>query len=326
MVPLRACAKTLSILAAALGFAIVASLLPENPYQRWQLLHGTIHAGARWTYERSSFDPTPIDVVFLGPSRTRFGVDAPRLASALEARGLPHNVVNFSFLEEGRNINFATARMMFEHKRPKLVILGVIEKPHRFGHEAFKYLADRSSIVDCGFVGNFDYLPNLLYLPFRQMRLFAADLLPGGLGLRRTFDAADYWGTSIDTVLGATAPAPRELTRAATAFKSNLHPPILPSRFADLEFGDERFYVAQIAALARRHGARVAFLFIPYYTGPTTIQELQFYRRYGPVMSAAFLASHAEWFADWAHLNRGGAHALSDWLVEPVAALLKTAK
>ena len=74
MVPLRAFRKILFVLAVALACAAGASALPENPYQRWQLLDGTIHANARWIYERSRFDPTPLDVVFLGPSRMGAGV------------------------------------------------------------------------------------------------------------------------------------------------------------------------------------------------------------------------------------------------------------
>ena len=107
--------------------------------------------------------------------------------------------------------------------------------------------------------------------------------------------------------------------------EAGMHPPILPSRLADLEFGDERFYVRQIVDLAKEHGAQVAFLFLPYYKGPDDVQEIQFYRRFGPLMNASFIAAHPEWFADYGHLTRGGAHILTDWLIEPVAALLKPA-
>jgi hypothetical protein len=334
MVPLRAFRKTMTILAAALGCAIVASMLPENPYQRWQLLDGTIQARARWIYERCRFDPTPIDVVFLGPSRMEAGVDAPRLAEALKARGLPANVVNFSLPEAGRNINFAVAKELFAHKQPKLVILGVTEKPSRFGHPAFKYVADRASIADPGFIGDFDYFSDLVYLPFREMRLFAANLLPGGAGLAKEFDAANYRGPSVDTTGSVVLPdgkikegelpaSAAELTRGVKKLEGGMHPPILPTKFADLEFGDERFYIRQIVDLAKEHGAQVAFLFLPFYTGPDDIQEIQFYRQFGPVINASFIATHADWFADYGHLTRGGAHILTDWLVDPVAALLK---
>ena len=325
----------MTILAAAFGCAIVASMLPGNAYQRWQLLDGTIQANTRWIYERCRFDPTPIDVVFLGPSRMQAGVDAPRLGEALEARGLPANVVNFSLPEAGRNINFAIAKEMFAYKRPKLVILGVTEKPSRFGHPAFKYVADRASIADPGFVGDFDYLSDLAYLPFRQMRLFAANLLPADTGLTKEFDAANYRGPSIDTTGSVVLPdgkikegensaSAAELARGVKKLEAGTHPPF-PFETCGLEFGDERFYVRQIANLASEHGAQVAFLFLPYYKGPNDVQEIQFYRRFGPLIDASFIATHAEWFADYGHLTRGGAHILTDWLIEPVAALLKPA-
>jgi hypothetical protein len=336
MVPLRAFRKTLTILAVALGCAIASSLLPEERYQRWQLLDGTIHANVRWIYERVHFDPTPIDVAFLGPSRVMAGVNAPQLGLALAARGLPPNVVNFSLPDAGRNINLAVAEEMFAHKRPKLLVIGVIEKPSRFGHSAFKYVADRKLIVDPGYISDVDYFSDLIYLPFRQTRLFAADLLPGGLGLAKEFNPAQYKGSSIDTTGSVVLPDGRikdgenpasaaELERGVKKLEAGEHPPILPGSLANLEFGDERHNVEEIVELARKHGARVSFLFLPYYGGPSTVVGAEFYDQYGPTLNAGFLAPHAEWFADYGHLTRRGARILTDWLVEPVAALLKPA-
>ncbi len=340
MVPLRASRKTLFVLAVALLCAVGASVLPGNAYQRWQLLDGTIHANARWAYERSLFDPTPIDVVFLGPSRMGAGVNAPRLAAELAARGLPSNVVNFSLPESGRNSNWAVAEEMFAAKKPRLVILGVTEKPSRFGHSAFKYVAEPGAIADPGYLGDWNYFSDLIFLPYRQMRLFAANWAPGGLGLTKTFDRAHYRGSSIDTTGNIVLPDGRikdgenpgshtELMRGVRKLEDGNHPPILPSRFADLEFGDERHYTREIAELAQKNDAKVAFLFLPFYTGPHTLQDVQertFYEQYGPVLDGGFVAPHAEWFADAAHLTRGGADALTDWLAEPVSQLLKDAK
>jgi hypothetical protein len=340
MTPLRAFRKTLVVLAAALACAVAVCFLPENRYQRWQLLDDTIHANARWIYERIRYDPTPIDVVLLGPSRMGQGISAPRLGEALKARGLPDNVVNFSLPEEGRNTNWAIAVELFAHKKPKLVVLGVIEKPFRYGHAAFKYLADPSAIADPGYLGDLNYFSDLVYLPFRALRLFAADLAPGGLGLAKTFDPAHYRGSSVDTtgsvvlpdgrIKDGENPAPEaELERGVTKLVRRTHPPILPERLADLEFGDERTYIRRIAELAERNGAKVAFVFIPYYTGPADLNdvlELKLYQQYGPVWNAGWLAPHAEWYSDYGHLTRKGATILTDWLVEPVARALETAE
>jgi hypothetical protein len=340
MVPLRASRKILFVLAVAFACAVGAGFLPDDPYQRWQLLDGTIHANARWMYERSHFDPTPIDVVFLGPSRMGAGIIAPRLGKALAARGLPSNVVNFSTPEAGRNTNWAAADMLFAVKKPKLVVLGVTEKPQRFGHPAFKYIGRVAAIADPGYPADVNYFSDLIYLPFRQMRLAAADWAPGGMGLAKQFDPARYRGSSVDTTQDNFMPdakvkrkelpaTPEELARQVKTYESGVHPPILPRSLADVEFGDERHYVREIAELAERNGAKVAFLFLPYYTGPSRmedIQELKFYKQFGPVLNPDFLPSHAEFFGDYAHVVRPGAEALTDWLVEPVAQLLKDSK
>jgi len=337
MVPLRAFRKTIFVLAVAAACAAVASFLPDNAYQRWQLLDGTIHANVRWIYERCHFDPTPIDVVFLGPSRMGAAINAPRLGRALAARGLPSNVVNFSLPESGRNTNWAVAQEVFATKKPKLVILGVTEKPSRYGHPAFKYIADPTAIVFPGYLGDLNYFSDLIYLPFRQLRLLVANLFPGYIGLTKDFDPAHYRGSSIDTTGSIVLPdghvkdgedpaSNAELMRGVRKLEAGTHEPVLPLSLADLEFGDERYYTRKISELAKKNGAKVAFLFIPYYSGPSDlqdVQELKFYEEFGPVLNSGFFSPHAELYADYGHLTRSGAKKLTDWLVGPVAQLLK---
>jgi hypothetical protein len=335
MQTLHALRGTLVILGLALLIAVSLCFLPERPYQRWQLLEGTIHARSRWIYERIHFDPQPLDVVFVGPSRIGAGVDAPRLSAALAARGLPSNVVNFSLPETGRNINYTIVDELLKTKRPKLLVIGVLEKPSRFGHSTFKFLAPRRRIVEPGYLGDLNYFSDLIYLPFRQAKLFGADLAPGVLGPPDTFRPAEYRGHSLDTtgdvvlpdgtLKNAHDPATfEELERGVHKLESGMTPPILPARYADLEFGDERHYVREIAKLARAHGVKTAFLFLPYYTGPSTIQEEALYRQYGPIWNAGYLSPHAELYADYGHLTSNGADELTDWLIEPTAQALRS--
>lgn len=84
---LRAHLVVLKILGLALVLAGGACLLPDNPYQRWQLLDGTMHASARWIYERTHFDPRSIDVVIVGPSRTRWQSTRHDLSRSLPSMG-----------------------------------------------------------------------------------------------------------------------------------------------------------------------------------------------------------------------------------------------
>lgn len=318
-----------SVLGIALGLAVVACLLPERPYERWQLLDGTIHARARWIYERVHFDPRPIDVMFVGPSRTARGVDPLQLQDLLSRPGHPVHVVNFALPENGRNINDAIVEEALKEKTPKLIVIGVIEKPSRFGHSAFKYIAPRGLVVDPGYPGNANYLSDLVYLPYRQMELAAAYVAPQAMGLTDRFDPKTYDPeppnlTSVVKPDGSvedwTQPGtPQELRRGITKLERGMHPPVLPASLADVEFGDERHYIRRIAAAAQKKGVKIAFLNIPYCTGPADVQEQRFYNQYGPVWNAGFMAPHTELYADYAHLTIAGAKILTAWLAPYVA-------
>ncbi len=76
----------LTILAVGLVAAVAAALLPDNPYQRYATLDHTIQNRVRWIYERLHFDPTPVDVAVIGPSRSGAGVSSPRLEADLAAQ------------------------------------------------------------------------------------------------------------------------------------------------------------------------------------------------------------------------------------------------
>jgi len=323
VLPLRARRKTLLILAIAFLTAVAAAMLPDDPYQRWQLLDGTIQKNVRWIYERTNFDPTPIDVAVLGPSRSAADVDSRELEAALRGMGTPAHVVNFSLPEAGRDINYAVARELFKTKSPKVLVVGIIEKPSRFGHPAFKYVAPRALVADPAYFINLNYLSNLIYLPYRQMELFLADLWPSLMGLTKTFNPETYRGSNVDTTgaqffptrSGSVPASHNELMRGVHKLERGMRPPILPASLRDVEFGDERHYIREIAELARAKGTRLVFLDLPFYTGPDTIQDESFYRQFGDVINASFLASHPEWYADYAHLTAHGASVLTAWLV-----------
>jgi hypothetical protein len=321
-----------SVLGIALGLAVVACLLPERPYERWQLLDGTMHERARWIYERVHFDPRPIDVVVVGPSRIQRAIDPLQLQDLLSSPGHPVHVVNFALAQGGRDINDVIVEETLKTKRPKLIVIGVIEKPSRYGHPAYKYVTPRSELVDPGYMGNLNYAENVLYLPFRQMELAVGYVAPQLVGLTDHFNPARYDPEPANPVHAVTANGthqdwtrpgtPEELREGIAKLEHETHPPLLPASLADVEFGDERHYIRRIAAEAQKKGVKIAFLFLPYCTGPSTVQEQKFYDQYGPVWNAGFIASHTELFYDYAHLTAEGSKVLTAWVAPYVSANL----
>ncbi len=326
------------LLAAILGVAVVAgvlaALLPDDPYMRYATLDRTIQNRVRWIYERIHFDPAPIDVAVIGPSRSGAGISSPRLQTDLAARGLALQTVNFSLPENGRDLNWVILNELLKTKHPRLVVVGVLEKPSRYGHPAYKYVAPAAAVADPAYFGNLNYLANLIYLPYRQARLALARLDPAAFDLPARFDPARYPGSNDDTTVTFTAGdgtrverdariSPADLAAGKVRYERGVRPPKLGRRLADVEFGDERTYVRRMAALARAHGVRLVFLFLPYYTGPSDLQERDLYARLGPVFDASFVKTHDEWYSDVAHLNHAGALVVTDWLAAQLAPLLE---
>lgn len=313
--------------------ATVAAGLPDNEYERYQLLAHTIQSRIVWVYERTQFDPTPIDVVIIGPSRTSTGISGPALEAGLARRGRDETAVNFSAPENGRDLHWVIFKQVMATKTPKVLVIGIVDNPSRSGHPAYKYIARSEDVIDPGFLFNRDYISNLVYLPYRQMLLFAARYFPQVFGLTEHFERKSYRGSNFDSTLSYRSGTGRwvererevpaaDLERNRRAYESWANLPSHDRRFADIEFGNERTYVRRIAKLAQARGIRIVFLFLPYYRGTSIIQERPFYERYGPILDASFLSTHAEWFSDIAHLNHSGALVVTDWLAARIAGIL----
>src|SRR4029077_6331774 len=167
-----------------------ACLLPENDYQKWQLADPGGRLG--WIYGRIHFDPKPIDIAIVGPSRAQLGLSAAAIEQDLAQQGKQANVVNFALPGAGRDIQWAILNELFKAKSPKVVVLEVEEEPYPFGHFFFKSVAPAEAIVfpPSPFLHNYFY--NLAYLPIRKVKLFGANLFPDLFGLSKQFDPERY--------------------------------------------------------------------------------------------------------------------------------------
>ena len=188
--------RLFGVLGAALGVALLLNvavcLLPENVYQRWRLADDVMGGRMRWIYERIHFDPKPIDVVILGPSRAQLGFSAAAVEQDLAREGKHANVVNFALPGAGRDIQWAILDELYKVKSPKVVVVEVDEEPYPFGHFAFKNVAPTHAIAFPPTLFLHNYLYNLAYLPIRKLTLFGANLFPDLFGLPKRFDIDAY--------------------------------------------------------------------------------------------------------------------------------------
>ena len=322
-----------AILSAAVVFAILACCLPDDPYQRFQLLDGTIYQSLRWNYERVHFDPTPIDVAVIGPSKPKLSISAGRMEARLAALGKPAHVVNFSIVADGRNVESVIVDELYKTKRPKVLVVGIDETPHPWGHPAFKYVAPAAAVAFPPAPFLHDYLYGLTYLPFRQLELFAASVFPDAFGLSHTFDPARYARTRTDfttsfrgvsgNVVDMDTVIPRaQLLADYRRDKAKEKRSVVPRAISKVVEADDRVYTEAIARQAAAHGAKLVFVYIPRFTGALSPESRAFYGRYGTVQDNGDLAQQDRLFSGWPHLNHAGAMIVSDRVAQAVAEAL----
>jgi hypothetical protein len=310
-------------LTTALGLCALTCLLPDEPYQRWQLaepVFGGLYTNLRWAYERIHFDDRPVDIAVVGASKTLLGVSAARVEQHLAARGLTAHVANLSTNGDGRNVQWAVVDELLKTKSPAVIVVGVDAHPALYGHAVFKYIAPTSAIVAPPAPLLHNYIYDLAYLPARQAKLFAARFLPHLFALRNTFDPAIYARTQSDYTSGILHFEGKNLDMGrevpAETLLSQRQPDDRKSVVDGFEDwccndGDDRVYIRAIAADARAHGVQLIFDFVPTY-GSSELADRDFLSQYGTVLDNGFLARNSKLFMNFWHLNHAGAIANSD--------------
>jgi hypothetical protein len=317
----------LAALAVALILSAAVSLLPENDYQKWQLQDPD--GRLRWIYERIHFDPTPIDVAIVGPSRAQLGLSAAAIEQDLAKRGKHANVVNFALPGAGRDIQWAILNELFKAKSPKVVVLEVEEEPYPFGHFFFKYVAPAEAIVfpPSPFLHN--YLYNLAYLPIRKLKLFGANLFPDLFGLSKQFDPEHYaknrtdFSTSFPGEFGKLVDMEHPVSRATLLAEPREPVPrtLVARALTRINGGEDHLFIEKIAREAKAHGPQLIFVHLPMFEGPQAVSDEDFLKQFGAVLNYGDLAPHDELFENWSHLNHAGAMNASSRLADAIPGL-----
>jgi len=322
----------------------VTLALPFDQRIAWQAAAGTQMFHARWIYERLHDDPAPIDVAVLGSSRMEAGISPVVLGRRLSARiGRPVHVANLAIVMPGRDFAWVTARdLIATHPEVRVIVLSDDGFTVN-SHPMFREVAGVREVWAAPLLVNTKYLPNLLYLPWRNVLNAAEQLAPGSFGVTPGFDRAAYPGGDLDrttgyrladgTLVNGDRTLPPARLRAlsaqgiATQRASIAQMRLFPH---DMALAIDHAYVTRIAALARAHGVRLIFVSMPYFGADQPTSEAAAYRAYGPEWSLAGLARAPELFQNGAHLNRAGAvrasTLLGDMIAPTVAAALRPAE
>ncbi|QIE43993.1 hypothetical protein G5B39_18505 (plasmid) [Rhodobacteraceae bacterium SC52] len=335
--------RFLGVVAATFAACMVLSVaLPHDPYIRYQSFKGTIFDRLSWVYDRLYHDDTPIDVLFIGSSRTARGANAAAIEAELAEIGRPElRVANISEPASGMDIRLTKLRdALRAHPEIRLVVLGMVEALPRDGHQAFGDLATAGQVLTAPWVINRTLPENLAALPFRQIELALASRLPDAFGYRAAFDPDAYPGPTPDhrdfndanwreIEAAKLSSAPRhaaELAAESVMRRREITPPVLPDALAWAEFGVSRSYLQDMAGLLEDEGVEMAFVFLPFYDGYDEPLDADYLRSVAPIWSAAFMRETPMNYFDAAHASQHGIELLAPWFARRIADTLEPAR
>ncbi len=318
----------LVFLLAALLATCAMVLLPHDKYLRYQSLNDHSAPNSYWIYERIHDDPTPIDVAFIGTSRTGRSMNTKRLQEDLAAHGVDIHAVNFHVVKTGRDMHYVVAKELLTHRKVKLLVLEITELEDRKPHPDFVLLADTRDIVLAPLFINTRYFADLVRLPGRQVDLFLQTQLQSQ-GLRfADFTPPPYEGANLDrtdfllTLDGvnhslATQHTFAEMEAMRVQQERDITAPVLPASLEWLEYRLPRYYIDEIFDLAARNGTKVVFVYLPRYGGPPSPAPYQrlYSRRTGLINPWPAVQDYRLWWDD-THVNAAGSHLLTDAVAE----------
>ena len=318
---------------AAMALMLAAMVaLPHTDYIRWQAPKQEAEARLGWLYERIHYDPTPIDVAFIGTSHTLNGIDAAAVQARIAADGLRNadgscvTVTNLAIPAYGRSLHWEIARELLSVRKPKLLVVEVFESETRKAHPYFADIGTVGDIVGAPMLVNVGYMKDLIRLPYRQLSLAVKSANPAAVGLKPRFDPGDYDGSNVDNsryvnIDGVELTPYRDkvmpaaqLERAAARIAARKEPNMLGPAFAQYEYALPRRYMGNILALAKARGVPVRFLYLPGYgrpAAPVTLPGMAIADR--TLFVNDILKNTGIWY-DNEHLNADGAKLLSQRL------------
>jgi hypothetical protein len=312
----------------AVGLAVMVAL-PHDKFLRYQGLNDGTAPTAYWIYERIHTDPTPIDVAFIGTSRTGMSIHSRRLEEDLQRLGIVAKAVNLHIVKNGVDMQYVVAKELLESRKVKLLVVEMIDWEDRKTHPDFIFLADTMDVITAPLLINVNYFSNLVRLPGRQIDLFL-QTQEQRFGCNPPSYVPPYEGPNLDHAefIRTLDGVRHDRGETHTQVEMNeLHdeqerlitPPLLPRSMNDLEFHIPRYYMNRILDLARVHGVGVVFLYTPRYGGPAQPAPYQRYANRADLINPWAEVQNYSLWTDDTHVNWEGAKRLTDFVAQALA-------
>jgi hypothetical protein len=300
-------------------------LVSATPQKAWSynMIQKDCRSGG-WMYRRMFKSETPVDVAFVGTSKTMCDINDSLLQHRLKIEYRKEmQIANFGVCRKGENLHWLITRDLFAQKKPKYLIVEVSPEMATNSHFHFPYLATGSDAVDAPIWANSDYLDDLIQLSWNRLVYQREHLL----GITRKFE--DFTTDSLHSfmvVANDMVADSAEMARIKGKRQTQLKPAPpegISGWIYQAASRPTRHYFRSMAEICKANHAKLVFLYLPEYGTPTQQpQEFSFFSELGPVwIPPDSVFGNSRLHMDHSHLNMQGARNLSDWLTKQLANL-----
>ncbi len=305
----------IGFLSAVLVAAVaVLCLVPYSGGSGYHFLQGPDTHKSRWVFCRLFVDPAPVDVAFIGTSHTYLGVDDALLSQSWSTEQSEVAAVNLAFPGRGRSHHVSVVNDLLQRKRPRVVVVEVLEREARQTHPIGPVIASNGEFLR-GFSPVNPGLMSDLGQFYRSRKANLRKMIDGPANSAATACERTESGTPFDPP--DTTLTQDQMDQASERLQALRRPVFTPEAWWGFEFHASLKSLDILAEQVHAAGASLVFLYLPYYNAPPRPHPYfaERYERLGSVLypPQSLIEDYGNW-SDGDHLNARGAHRLSTWI------------
>jgi len=290
---------------------VLLTILPINKRLKYQGLKGGCSNRGIWIHDRVFINEIPIDIAFVGTSRTSNGISDKLIQKTLEKDSIYSHVANLGYCRDGRNVSYSFIKDILKGKQIQYLFFEVREDEARKGHDIFPYVAETNDVLAPVLFYNPGYFSDIWYHFAYRLELFQDDIF-------NRVEPVDTVKGNFRSMFFKRTVSPKLLDKAKERRERKYRK--LPIWERNFHMHYPRGYIKKVYNLCEENGVELKFLYIPGYAIPHELpEEIDFYKQYGEVyLPPRIIFDKQTNWVDHEHLNEAGAYELSYWFADEV--------
>lgn len=294
---------------------IILFLLPLDKKFSYHFVKGECDNKASWIYNRIFEQNENIDIAFSGASQTSCAFMDEHIETQLNKNGKDVKVANLGYCRRGRDIQYLMLKDLFEHKKPKILIIEVAEDEPKKSHPVFPYLAESHDLFGSFVLFNQRYFLNIWKGIVVRFEQFKFQIFQNESNLVENRNNFGY--------LPSEQIVQPEIIQQNTQTWEKRLSKTKPEFLRKLETNYSKHYLKKIVRLAQINNCKVIFLYLPESgSGIKTPLLQKFYKNLGDLilLPDSIVNNKLNW-KDATHFNDSGALQVSDFIAKEVSVL-----